>query len=117
MSDHDDVHDRARELANAISEGINCLANLRKLAKANESPPPESEAELDDMERAFEGVRAGGIETDFVADEALMANTRGLRALVSDWLKSGQVPKEVIPQIEGLLERFGLPISYLDSEA
>ncbi|HRI63059.1 MAG TPA: hypothetical protein PK156_02445 [Polyangium sp.] len=117
MSDHDDVHDRARGLANAISGGMNCWVSLRKTAKANESPPPQCAAELDDLERAFEVVRGGFFETDFVADDALMADTRRLRALVADWLKSGQVPKEVIPQLEGLLERLGISISYLDSEA
>ncbi len=114
-----DDQDRGRLIALAISEGINSLANLRKVANAHGSPPPECLAELDDMERAFqgvrEGIREGKVESDLVVDDSLMADVRGVRGLVADWLDTGKCPSNLVSQIEGLVVRRGLPIAYLDS--
>ncbi|MBK9265403.1 MAG: hypothetical protein IPM54_37160 [Polyangiaceae bacterium] len=113
-------HDRGREIVQAISEGLNCMANLRKLAKANEAPPPECVTELDAMEYAFQGVRQGirdgAVETDFVADDALMTGVRAVRGLVLDWLSTGRAPPDLVPQIEEILARMGITVEYLDSE-
>lgn len=118
MSDSD--HDRGREIAQAISEGMNCMANLRKLAMANSQPPAGCIAELDDMERAFEGVREsvrdGVVETDLVVDDALIADTRRIRDLTSTWLESGQMPQDLVPRIEAVLGQFGITAEFLDAE-
>lgn len=67
------------------------------------------------MERAFEGVRDGVAETNLVVDDSLMADVHGVLGLVADWLKSGQVPPDLVPWIETTLSRMGITTELLDS--
>jgi hypothetical protein len=69
------------------------------------------------MERAFEGLRDGAVETDFVADDALMTDTRGLRGLVSDWLTTGRASSDLVTQVEAILARMGITTEFLDSSS
>lgn len=101
--------------AQAISEGINCLGNLRKLAKADSQPPPEFMPELNAMKRSLEAVRDGTVVASFVVDNNLLDAVRAVRTLVSDWLVTGQASPDVIPQIEGLLRRMGIEVDALDA--
>jgi hypothetical protein len=103
------------ENARAISEGIKCLENLRKLAKADSQPPPESLLELNVMRRALKDVREGAISTDFVPDDALIADVHEVFGWVGDWFTTGRISPTLIPLIEGILGKMSVDLNALDS--
>jgi hypothetical protein len=105
------------EHAQAISEGIKCLENLRKLAKADSQPPPESMLELNAMTRALQDVREGATGTDFVPDDALIADVREIFGWVGDWFTTGRISPTLIPRIEGILGKMGVDLNVLDSSS
>lgn len=107
--------ERDEPTTRAISEGTKCLENLRKLARADSSPPPEFMAEMNAMIRSLEAVRDGVVVMDIVVDDNLLAAAREVRTLVSDWLVTELVPRDVVPRIEGLLRRLGVEMDALDS--
>ncbi len=98
-----------------ISTGIDCLANLRKLAKTDSQPPPEFMAELNALKRSLEAVRDGTVVAAIVVDDNLLGAVLKVRALVTDWLLDGKTSPDVVPRIEGLLSRMGIEIDALDS--
>lgn len=116
MSESD--HDRVREMVQAISEGINCLVSVLQAEKSAGQPPDGCLEALDDMDRAFqgvrEGVRNGVVETDFVADDAFINNVRKVRELVLDWSTTGLVSSALVPLIEEILNRIGINLDALD---
>jgi len=104
--------ERAAPTAQALSEGIKCLENLRKLANHGApQPPPEFMAELNAMRRSLEAVRDGTVVANIVVDDNLLDAVLEVRALVSDWLIDGKTSPNVVPQIEGLLRRMGTNLS------
>lgn len=103
------------ERARAISEGIKCLENLRKLAKADAQPSPELMLELNAMRRALQEVPDGAISTDFVPDDALIADVREVFGWVGDWFTTGRISPTLVPLIEGILGKMGVDLNALDS--
>ncbi len=105
----------ASEQAQTISEGINCLARLHNLAKADSQPPPESMLELDSLRRALQDVQKGATSAEFVPDDALIADVREVFGWVGDWFTTGQLSPTLIPLIEGILGRMRANFHTLDS--
>lgn len=116
MSESD--HDRAREIAQDISEGLNCLVSVLQAEKSAGQPPEGCLEALDDMDHAFQdvrdGVRNGVVETDFVADDALIKDVRKVRELVLDWSTTGLVSSALVPLVEEILNRIGINLDALD---
>ncbi len=103
------------ERARAISEGIKCLENLRKLANADSQPTSELILELNALWRALREVRDGVISTDFVLDDALIADVREVFGWVGDWFTTGRISPTLIPLIEGILGKMSVDLNVLDS--
>ena len=117
MSESD--HDHVREMAQDISEGLNCLVSVLQAEKKSAGQPPDGYLEaLDNMDRAFQGIRDGirngVVETDFEADDALIDNVRKVRELVSDWSTTGLVSSALVPLVEEILSRMGINLDALD---
>lgn len=92
-----------REIANAISEGLNCIAEVvaalsaaeRRSDDAPGSARPEWPEALEAMERAFDAVVAGEATSSLVARGEDIGRLRRMRALVLEWLKHGRANGEL----------------------
>lgn len=106
-----------RDVANAIADGINCIAELAS-AIGNEEREgcdrprvanPRWPEALREMERAFEAVIAKEVITSIVLGKEDVERVRRTRALVSAWLKDGHASEELRDLAEAILRSFGLP--------
>jgi hypothetical protein len=111
-----------REIANAISDGINCIAEIASALSAVErdsndvpsSPDPRWSKSLDAMERAFNAVLARQVITSLVVHGEDVGRIQGLSVLVSEWLIHGRASEELKPLAEATLSSFGLPLESAD---
>jgi hypothetical protein len=105
-----------RELANAISDGINCIAELasklREVECENSEKPnlasPEWSKDLEAMERAFEAVMRNEVITSLSITNEDVVRLRRVRVLVSEWLSHGHASKELRGLADATLSSFGL---------
>lgn len=103
------------EHARAISEGIDCLKNLRKHAKADSQPSQESLLELNALRKALQD---GATGSNFVPDDALIADVRALFGWVGEWVTVGiRCSSDLVPLIEGILGKMGVDLNVLDSSS
>lgn len=100
----------ARETAQALSEGINRIAEIAGTLKANASPSPGPDwlATMEAMERALEAIRAQRFTTTMVVTDELLDQTREVRRALSRWQGTGQPPQELLPLAESILRSFHL---------
>lgn len=113
MSESD--HDRARELAEAISEGINSLVSVLEAAKTADQPPDGCLDALDAMAQAYEAVRNGRVVTDYVPSENDIARVRRIRELLADWLSTGRSSPDLVPLIGAIFDGMGIEVGAFDS--
>lgn len=103
---------RDREVAQAISEGLNCIAAIAAALRADASvaqlPSPEWAATLDAMRKALEAIAAKEVATSFVADQAAIDRVRKVRTLVSDWTTTQRVPQRLRAEADAVLQSFDL---------
>lgn len=104
-----------RDIANAISDGINSIAELasaldRETCDGPKPATPEWPSALEAMERALEAVIAGEVTTSLVIHSEDVERIRRIRAFVSEWLTSGHVAKELKALVANTLRSFPLPI-------
>jgi hypothetical protein len=107
-----------RDIANAISDGINCVAEilsaLGEAERGSDDEPgsarPEWPEALQAMERAFGAVVAGEVVTSLAAHGEDIGRIRRMRALVLDWLKHGRAGEELKALADATLSSFGLPV-------
>lgn len=98
------------EIAEAISDGINCLATLIQVAKSGERPADSCLQELDAMARAYADVRAGVVVTNHVPSVDEIENVRRVHTLVTAWLITGEQPTELLHSVEAILDRMGIDL-------
>ncbi|MDI1452114.1 hypothetical protein [Polyangium sp. 6x1] len=103
---------RDREIAGAISDGINCIYAFVTALRAGASPTPVPEwlTTLQEMERALDGVMAKEVMTSMVVGEEERDRVRRVSALVADWIATGAAPSELQTTAEAVLRFFGLRI-------
>lgn len=107
-----------QEIANAIADGINCIAELVSAlgdedgegCTRSSAASPQWPGTLQAMERAFEAVIAKEVTSSLVIGQRDVERVSRMRALVSEWLKQGHAPEEIKGLAESILDFFGLPI-------
>jgi hypothetical protein len=101
---------RDREIAEALSDGINCIHSVVTALQSNASatPDPEWLTTLDAMEVALDGIMAKEVMTSMVVGEDERDRVRRLRALVADWTTTGQPPPDLRALAESVLRFFGV---------
>jgi hypothetical protein len=105
---------RDREIAQAISGGINAIAAivvvLRAAASAPKDPDPTWVTLLDEMARAFDATMANEVWTSMVVREEDRDRVRRLRVLVSDWVTTHEAPDELRAMAESVLKSLGITL-------
>jgi hypothetical protein len=105
---------RDREIAQAISEGINCIAAivvaLRADASAPKEPNLEWETSLHEMERALDSILAKEVWTSMEVGEEDRDRIRKLCELISGWVKTQVVPGELRVEAESILRFYGISL-------
>ncbi|MDC3959548.1 hypothetical protein [Polyangium jinanense] len=101
-----------RDTANAIAEGINCIAAFVMALREDPSttPDPEWVTILHETERALDGILAKEVWTDMVVGEEERDRVRKLRALVSDWVATRKAPDDLQSTAESVLTSFGITV-------
>jgi len=101
---------RDREIAEAISEGINCTHAIVAALRAGASSPadPGWPGTLQALGRALDGVRANEVMSSMVVGEDDCARVRTLNALCADWVNSGRPPAELLSVAEEVLHFLGM---------
>lgn len=106
---------RDREIAEAFSEGLNCIAGIAAALRENASPPklpqPSWEAALLAMENALEAIASKEVQTSLDLPQEQRENIRRLRALVGEWTSLGMPPRGLQEEAEAILAFFGAGIS------
>lgn len=106
--------DRACEIAETISDGINCLTRLSQAAKTSDQPPEGSLEFLDAMARAYADVRAGVVVTNDVPTIDDVEMVWRVRTIVSEWSTTGQRSADLVPCVEAILDRMGIHVDGAD---
>ncbi len=103
---------RDRDVAQALSDGLNCIAAivgaLDADAPAFQAPRPEWAATLHAMEGALTAIASKGVTTSLVVGEEECERVRRLRALVSSWATARLPPQELRAVAESVLAIFDL---------
>jgi hypothetical protein len=101
---------RDREIAEAISNGVNCIHAIATALRsgAQRIPEPEWLTALQNMERALDGVMAKEVLTSMIISEEDRDRVRRVTALVADWMTTGRPPAELQTAAETVLRFFGL---------
>jgi hypothetical protein len=100
---------RDREIAEAISDGLNCIhAIVAALGAGTPAPDPEWLVALQEMERALDGVMAKEVVTSMFVSEEERDRVRRIRASIADWTTKGQPPSDLQTVAEAVLRSFGL---------
>jgi hypothetical protein len=103
---------RDREIAQAISEGINCIAAIDGALRANErasnDPDPSWVTVLHEMERALQGIINKEVLTSMVVSAQDHDRIRKLREMVSDWVLTCRAPDELQAEAESILRMYGI---------
>ncbi|MRG96886.1 hypothetical protein [Polyangium spumosum] len=99
-------------MANALAEGINCIAAFVKALRDDPAttPDPDWVTIVHEMERALDGIVGKEVSTDMVVREEDRDRVRRLRALVSDWVATGKAPDELQSTAEAVLMSFGITV-------
>ncbi|MDI3282065.1 hypothetical protein QHF83_02040 [Polyangium sp. 15x6] len=99
-------------MANAIAEGINCIAAFVMALRDDPSttPDPEWVTLVHETERALDAILAKEVWTDMIVREEDRNRVRTLRALVSDWVATRKAPDELRSTAESLLTSFGITV-------
>ena len=79
----------AREMAQAVSGGLNCIAALADESRGLDAAAP---AVLDGLREALEGIRAGKVVTSMEVEQGQLEGVAQLRSLVAEWAQSGVRP-------------------------
>lgn len=100
----------AKETAQGLSEGINCIAEIARTLKGNASPPPGPDwlATIETMERALEAIRAQKFTTSMIATDELVSQTSRIREAILRWQQTGQPPQELQELAADVLRSFNL---------
>ena len=100
----------ARETAQRLSEGINCMAEIVETLKSDASPSlrPNWLAATEAMERAMETVRANEVTTSMVVTDELVARVRQVHLAILHWQGTGQPPQDLRALASGILRSFKL---------
>ncbi|XYI03026.1 hypothetical protein ACMHYB_26025 [Sorangium sp. So ce1128] len=101
---------RDRQVAQALSEGLNCLfaivESLDVGASASELPTNEWLATLRAMGDAFDAILSREVATTLVVRQADCDFVRRLVGLVLDWTTTRQPPQELRTMTESILKIF-----------
>lgn len=99
-----------REIAQAISDGTNCIhAVLKRLDSGPQAlPEPAWPNALGDLERALERVIAHEVVTSMRVTQADLDRIRDIKHLVSAWITAHQAPEGLRAQAEEALQAVGL---------
>ncbi len=103
-----------REIAEAISEGINVLASLLEAEKSGARVPEGSLEALDAMARAYADVRAGVVVTNDVPTIDDVEMVWRVRTIVSEWSTTGQRSADLVPCVKAILDRMGVHVDGAD---
>lgn len=103
---------RDREVAEALSGGLNCLAAIRAALQAEtlpaELPRPEWVATLHAMEQALEAIAAEEVRTALAVGEQDRERVRRVSVLLSEWITHQRSPQELPALVESTLALFGV---------
>lgn len=101
---------RDRQLANALSDGINCIAAIIGSYRSDTPPSPDWPVVLCEMEAAFDAIAAHEVTTSLEVAAQDREQLRRLNALVSQWIANGRRPPDELHIIaESILALFGDP--------
>jgi len=90
-----------QDIAEAISSGLNCIAEVAAMVKegvdsqANSTPDPGWTETLHTMERALSEVALKTVTTAMVVGDEDIERIRRMRALISDWIVEGRPSPEL----------------------
>lgn len=101
---------RDREIAEAISDGINCIHAIATALRAGASPSPDPAwlAILQKMEHALDGVIAKEVKTSMTIREEDRDRVHEVSKLIADWTTTNQPPPELQDKAETVLRLFGV---------
>ncbi|KYF56404.1 hypothetical protein BE04_10580 [Sorangium cellulosum] len=101
---------RERQVAQALSEGLNCLhaivESLDVGAPSSELPRDEWSGALRAMGDAFDAIRSREVTTTLIVQQADCDLVRGLGALVQAWTTARQPPQELRAMAESIVMIF-----------
>lgn len=104
---------RDREVAEALSGGLNCLAAIRAALQAEtlpaELPRPEWIAALHAMEQALGAIAAEEVRTTLAVSEQDRERIRRVSVLLSEWITHQRPPQELPVLVASTLALFGVP--------
>ncbi|HEX6826286.1 MAG TPA: hypothetical protein VF077_08225 [Nitrospiraceae bacterium] len=90
-----------QEIAEAISSGLNCIAEIEAMVKesvdsqTSSTPDPGWPETLHSMERALSAVALKTVTTAMVVGDEDIERIRHMRALISNWMVEGRPPPEL----------------------
>lgn len=107
-----------RSIANAMMEGINCLAEIASMVNEGiDSAANHSWLDtLHAMEQAFNSIQAGEVITSMTITDGQIERIRRVQEFASTWLRDGRPPNELKEQVDVLLASFGLPLAEEENE-
>jgi hypothetical protein len=82
-------NDRARQAAESLSDGLNCLYEIQA---AGEQGDPAWEERLAALQDAAEAIQAQAVQTSISIDPSVTGALRQLRSLVADWIRADARP-------------------------
>jgi hypothetical protein len=103
-----------RQIANALSEGINCIAALAAAAgestisAAPSSADPSWPDTLRELEHALNAIRGGAVTTSLDVRDEDLERSRRLQGLVEVWLQQGHPPEGLGALAGEMLESLAL---------
>lgn len=104
--------ERARLVAQAISNGLNCICTIADALKADAPAAELAMAQwsevLASMEAALQGVMDGEILSSMTVTQEHLSLVRTVRALVSKWTAAGYPPQELREVAESVVRLFHL---------
>lgn len=103
---------RDREIAEAFSEGLNCIAGIVTALRENASPPklpqPQWEEALWAMENALEAIASKEVQTSLAVPQEQRESVRRLHVLIGEWTKLGMPPPGLQETAQKILVLFDL---------
>lgn len=107
-----------REIAGALSEGLNILVAIDRACRTGAAPLPSWVPVLAEMERALAAVKSGVIQGSISVHEHHLESLKKLRSAIEQWC-SGVVPPalEAPALVRDIIGAFGEPSQILAGAA
>ena len=102
----------SRKAAQAVSEGLNCLAEILDTLAGNPSVAPNTQAWLSTlrgMHASLLAIASNEVSTSLALPDTTRAELAKVIDLVTDWTTTETPPPSLRPTAASILNAFGLP--------